>query len=201
MTYGEPASSIAFDLVVDYADASAGYLPAPTGKLEAHNLSRLEIPEARLALEATGKDPWGYGLFDFHEVPRLKTGEELCIRLAYRSTQGGLLQLFFAFDDRGFSEAASSGAQIVTTLAGEELILPVNGGRPTERLMDVRFDPPEGAVFAIDEIEVLTCRLRPRDYLVRLATQWRWSAAPVDELVLTVSGPVTLERVVLRRGD
>ncbi len=202
VTYGgEPASAVAFDVVIDPADAFAGYVPAPTGELVAHNLARLEIPEARLALEATGKDPWGHGLFDFHEVPRLEIDDELWIRLVYRSTLGGPLQLFFAFDDREFSEETSSGGELVETLAGEELILPVRGGRATERLMDVRFDPPEGAVFAIDELEVITRQLRARDYLVRLATQWRWSAAPVEELVLTVSGPVTVERVVLRRGD
>lgn len=39
------------------------------------------------------------------------------------------------------------------------------------------------------------------DHLVRLSTQWAWTSAPVDRLLLEASGPVMVEAVRIRAGD
>ena len=201
VAYGDPASSITLEMPRTPPGTLTSISPPPTGKPRIHDARRLRTPQARFALEATGEDPWVHDYFDLREVPTLNAEEELWIRLAYRSTRRGAMQFFFAFDDPGFTEEASLFAPLERTLEGGELFVPLRGGEASQRWVDIRFDPPEGSIVALDEFEVLRVPKRPQDHLVRLATQWRWHSAPVDELVLRASVPVTLESLALRRAD
>lgn len=201
VAYGDPVSSITFEVPHDPPGTITSTFPSSRRRPKIKGMRRLQMPQTRLAVRAIRKDPYVHRLFDLGDLPRLTDEEELWIRLTYRSTRKGAMQLYFAFDDEGFSEELSLFAPIEKTLEGVELIVPVRGGRSTQRWTDIRFDPPEGSIVALDAFEVLRRPKRPQDFLVRLATQWRWHSAPVDELVLRASVPLTLEHLALRRGD
>ncbi len=172
-------------------------------QFKAKNLRRLERKEGRV-FRAVGNDPHLFTFVDLSKAPVREAGTELWVRLRYRSTSSGVMQIFFATDKSGFRERHSIRVQVRSSrLEGEisEIAVPVLGEKKKLALVDLRVDPPANSDFEIVGVDVGLREPAFDDYLVRLSSQWRWSSTSVDKLVLKASGPVMIGEVLLRRGD
>ncbi len=184
-------------------DESRSMEAPPLADFKARNLKPLEHRDGRV-FRAVGNDPHIFTFVDLSEAPVREAGTELWVRLRYRSTASGMMQIFFATDKSGFRERNSIRVQAKSTgLEGEaaEIVVPVLGEKKKLKLTDLRIDPPTGSDFEIVGVDVDLREPAFDDYLVRLSSQWRWSSTNIDKLVLKASGPVMVGEVLLRRGD
>ena len=207
LEYGQPRSSaFHFELIDKPAvawDVEASHelaiLPEPT----VHTIERLDR-EGRHIFRSKREDPHLSKFVDLEGAPAKEKGNELWLRLRYRSSLKGMLQIFFATDRSGFSEEHSIRIEAKATGiegAVSEVAVPVIGRKLSFQLTDLRIDPPSGSDFEIVGVEVGLREPEFDDYLVRLSSQWRWASSDVGKLILKSSGPVLIDQVLLRRGD
>lgn len=107
-----------------------------------------------LALECGTVDPWM--VFPVSNVPTFNAGDEIpCVKIVYRSSAPGNLQVFYDFE--GFNETDSSVAGAVSSQEYHTVYLPVPERSDQLPLKNIRIDPPNGAMFEIQSIS-LVCR-------------------------------------------
>ncbi len=229
VSYGEGlANGFTFEVVAWPEGSHGAWILEKTGSPVMYHIESFNLGK-RVIFEAAGEDPHVYRVFDLQGSPQDSQGAlrrrdagrrdptadaaadgELYLRLRYRSSTAGGLQVFYSFDEQPFSEDRSRSVRIVkTTDHGEpaEVVVPVSvpaAGDPAEapgRLTDIRFDIPDGSLFEVVSAEIQRRPAGYEDYLVRLSSQWKWVSEPVSRLVLTTSGPVEVGEVLLRGGD
>ena len=102
-------------------------------------------------------------------------GEELYLRLRYRSSTAGRLQVFYRFGGQPFREELSRSLDIVRTAEhGEPEVAVAPIGPPaaaSRRLTDIRFDIPRDSLFEVVDAEILRRPAGYQEYLVRILDQ------------------------------
>lgn len=208
VTYGQPtASSFDFTLAPWLSQESSSEQPLKLplrDNPKFHHLERSETESERLVFRTDGSDSWVRRFVDPTLARRLDPGEALWLRMDYRSSREGTGQVYFAAKDRHFREPASVRVPLIATRGQEEVqqfIVPVVGIEAGQRLVDVRFDPPDGTEFEIVGVDLIRRQRVLDDYLVRLSTQWRWFSDDNQQLTLQSNSPVLVDSVNLRTAD
>ncbi len=207
VSYGERLENGFTFEVVAWPEGAAGAWPLEkTGSPAMHHMESFRLGK-RLVFEAAGEDAYAHRIFDLGRGRGWEgaAGEELYLRLRYRSSTAGRLQVFYRFGDQPFREELSRSLDIVRTAEhGEPEVAVAPIGPPAaafRRLTDIRFDIPRDSLFEVVDAEIVRRPAGYQEYLVRLSTQWQWMSEPVSRLVLRASGPVEVGEVLLRGGD
>jgi len=177
-------------------------LPAD-GAPRLDGVERLALP-ARRVYEAVGSTGWMDGYFRLDDLPSIATDAEARLRIHYRARGGGT-PVGVAF---GFGGNAARDGEVVGELtvggtadtdAGNTAWVALPAAESVRRLTAISFALPAGSFFEPLSAELVTTR--PSHHLVRLSTQWKWSAVPPEKIDLWTDAPILVEKAWLRAGD
>ncbi len=164
---------------------------------------RLDRRWGRWVLTAGAREGAVERFLELDPLPDLDHGREWYLKLNYRSWVDMAVRVVFEFDSRGFEE---EGREISLTETARhetarEILVPIALPANASRVTDVRLELPKGSVVEIEQAQIRGGKLGSLDYLIRLSTQWKWMHEPIEELTLSSTRPVVIEKVILRKGD
>ncbi|HMB52416.1 MAG TPA: hypothetical protein VKU40_03810, partial [Thermoanaerobaculia bacterium] len=151
-----------------------------------------------------GSTGWIDGCFRLDDLPPIAADAEARLRIHYRARGGGT-PVGVAF---GFGGNAARDGEVVGELtvggtadtdAGNTAWVALPAAESVRRLTAISFALPAGSFFEPLSAELVTTR--PSHHLVRLSTQWKWSAVPPEKIDLWTDAPILVEKAWLRAGD
>jgi hypothetical protein len=112
-----------------------------------------KISADKLAFKCGSYDPFFYNFLDLSSADSLNKTHYLSLRIRYKSTLAGSLQVFYGYNGSPFEELYSSRVILENNSQNySELLVPIPPGKIG--LTDIRFDPPSNSVFEVDSVEL-----------------------------------------------
>lgn len=158
------------DIMLADDDEQLAAIPVSETNVLERNQVSLETKDSALTLHCGNEDPFlSTALmqpFDFSGY------EDAELKLEYQSSSAGILQVFYGFTD--YQETESANAEVFETDGAQTVYLPVVKTGDEELLKSIRFDPPAGASFEIQSVQIVRRKIR---YQVKADIQQDFSMA------------------------
>lgn len=130
------------------------------GEFKRHGISR-STDSKRLIVNCSSDDPYFWRFVDLSHINELSG---LCpgkIRMHYKSSIDGRMQVFFGINGANFSEKCSSLVNVAKSEVGsyKQVDVPIVADTGANfKLSDLRIDPPDDSVFELHSVEMISCK-------------------------------------------
>lgn len=112
-----------------------------------------KISADELAFRCGGYDPQISNFLDLASAGSLNMIRYPLLKIRYKSSIAGDLQIFYGYNGSPFEELYSRRVNLKNTSQNySEVLVPISSGKIG--LTDIRFDPPSNSVFEIESVEV-----------------------------------------------
>lgn len=112
-----------------------------------------KISADKLAFKCGSYDPYFYNFLDLASAESLNKTRYPFLKIRYKSSLAGSLQVFYRYNGSPFEELYSSKVNLENNSKNySEVLVPIPPGKIG--LTDIRFDPPSNSVFEVDSVEL-----------------------------------------------
>jgi len=119
-----------------------------------NSINKIETYKNKLIVYTGNEDPFMFDFLDFEYLPPLEGGKKWLIVIKYKCSVQGSFQIFYSFKT-DFDNENSYITYVHDTDDIKEVIIPLPVDDSKRRLYNIRFDPPDNAIFEIDGVEIM----------------------------------------------
>ncbi|MBN1594993.1 hypothetical protein JW933_03610 [candidate division FCPU426 bacterium] len=123
-----------------------------SSQIQTNDIRAWEVRGEKLLLHCGVQDPYVFQFANLQQIPPLRSDQRQVLKINYRSSREGDLQVFFSLSGRPFNELESRHVQVKRTAAAPETVaceIPLAVKPEPEVFTDLRLDPPAGSDFTL----------------------------------------------------
>ncbi len=120
-----------------------------------NDIVKANYKENKFSLICGNYDPYIYNFIHLEGLNYLDTNKYWSLKIKYRSSREGDLQVFYSLNNIPFNEEDSIKVKVIATDNENSVEVPVLLSIEKNKLCDIRFDPPYNSEFKIEGIELI----------------------------------------------